>query len=71
MRRAQLEQALVIGVQSDLLFTIAEQQALANMLESAGVPTRFVPLPCIEGHDAFLVDIKTFGNQIGPFLNAT
>jgi homoserine O-acetyltransferase/O-succinyltransferase len=71
MRRAQLEQALVIGVQSDLLFTISEQQALAKMLESAGVPTRFVPLPCIEGHDAFLVDIRTFGNQIGPFLNAT
>jgi homoserine O-acetyltransferase/O-succinyltransferase len=71
MRRAQLEQALVIGVQTDLLFTIAEQQALAQMLESAGVPTRFVPLPCIEGHDAFLVDLKIFGNQIGPFLNAT
>jgi homoserine O-acetyltransferase/O-succinyltransferase len=69
MRRAQLEQALVIGVQSDLLFTITEQKALATMLENAGVPTRFVPLPCIEGHDAFLVDIKTFGNQIGPFLN--
>jgi homoserine acetyltransferase len=30
-----------------------------------------VPLPCIEGHDAFLVDLRTFGNQIGPFLNAT
>ncbi len=70
MRRARLEQALVIGVQSDLLFTIAEQQALARMLESAGVPTRFVPLPCIEGHDAFLVDIRTFGGEIGPFLNA-
>lgn len=71
MRRAKLERALVIGVQSDLLFTLGEQQALAQMLEAAGVPTRFVPLPCIEGHDAFLVDIKTFGAQIGPFLNAT
>jgi homoserine O-acetyltransferase len=71
MRRARLEQALVIGVQSDLLFTIAEQQALVHMLEKAGVPTRFAPLPCIEGHDAFLVDIKTFGGEIGPFLEAT
>ncbi|HEY1492746.1 MAG TPA: homoserine O-acetyltransferase [Steroidobacteraceae bacterium] len=70
MRRAQLEQALVIGVQSDLLFTISEQQALANMLEQAGVPTGFASLPCIEGHDAFLVDVRTFGNHIGPFLNA-
>jgi homoserine O-acetyltransferase/O-succinyltransferase len=71
MRRAQLEHALVIGVQSDLLFTIAEQQALVDMLQSANVPTRFAPLPCIEGHDAFLVDIRTFGGEIGPFLNAT
>ncbi|MBS0579225.1 MAG: homoserine O-acetyltransferase [Proteobacteria bacterium] len=71
MRRARLEQALVIGVQSDLLFTIGEQQALARTLEAAGVPTRFVPLPCIEGHDAFLVDLKTFSAQIGPFLNST
>jgi homoserine O-acetyltransferase len=68
LRRAALEQALVIGVQSDLLFTLSEQQALAQMLESAGVPTRFEALPCIEGHDAFLVDIKTFGNQIRAFL---
>jgi homoserine O-acetyltransferase len=71
MRRAQLEQALVIGVQTDLLFTISEQQALADMLEKAGVPTRFAPLPCIEGHDAFLVDLQTFSAQIAPFLNGT
>jgi homoserine O-acetyltransferase len=71
MRRAKLERALVIGVQSDLLFTIAEQQALVHMLEQAGVPTRFAPLPCIEGHDAFLVDIRSFGAEIAPFLNTT
>jgi len=68
MRRAGLEQALVIGVQTDLLFSVAEQQAVAGYLEAAGVATRFAPLSCIEGHDAFLVDLDTFGREIGGFL---
>jgi len=67
-RRAALERALVIGVQSDLLFSVAEQQAVAAHLETAGVGTRFAPLACIEGHDAFLVDLATFGAEIGAFL---
>jgi homoserine O-acetyltransferase len=67
-RRAGLEQALVIGVQTDLLFSVGEQQAIARALESAGVTTRFAPLSCIEGHDAFLVDLETFGSEIGGFL---
>jgi homoserine O-acetyltransferase/O-succinyltransferase len=68
LRRAKLEQALVIGVQTDLLFSIEEQRAIAQALEAGGVSTRFAPLSCIEGHDAFLVDLKTFGAEIGPFL---
>jgi len=67
-RRAGLEGALVIGVQTDLLFSLTEQQAIAGALEAAGVPTRFSPLPCIEGHDAFLVDLDAFGAEIGGFL---
>jgi homoserine O-acetyltransferase/O-succinyltransferase len=67
-RRAKLEEALVIGVQSDLLFSVSEQQAVAEHLQAAGVATRFAPLSCIEGHDAFLVDLETFGREIGTFL---
>jgi homoserine O-acetyltransferase len=67
-RRAGLERALVIGVQSDLLFSVGEQQALARSLKTAGVATGFAPLPCIEGHDAFLIDLETFGREIGGFL---
>ena len=67
-RRSGLARALVIGVQTDLLFSLSEQQALAQALSAAGVTTRFAPLSCIEGHDAFLVDLKTFGREIGAFL---
>ena len=70
-RRAGLERALVIGVQSDLLFSLNEQRALAQWLEAAGVATRFAPLSCIEGHDAFLVDLETFGREIRSFLDSS
>ncbi len=69
-RRADLANALIIGVESDMLFPISEQQALAHTLEAGGTATRFVPLPCIEGHDAFLVDTERFGRAIGDFLGA-
>ncbi len=68
LRKANLEHALVIGVESDLLFPIGEQRSIAQGLEIAGTATRFAPLPCIEGHDAFLIDIERFGREIGTFL---
>jgi homoserine O-acetyltransferase len=68
LSRAQLQSALVIGVESDLLFTIAEQRAVARALEEGGVATRFAPLSCIEGHDSFLLDIERFGREICRFL---
>jgi homoserine O-acetyltransferase/O-succinyltransferase len=68
-RRAGLTAALVIGVQSDLLFSVREQEQVAGMLRAAGVVTHFAPLPCIEGHDAFLVDLNTFGREISAFLH--
>jgi homoserine O-acetyltransferase len=71
LRRAALEHALVIGVQTDLLFSVNEQQAVAGFLEAAGIATRFAPLSCIEGHDAFLVDLETFGREIGSFLRSS
>jgi homoserine O-acetyltransferase/O-succinyltransferase len=69
LRRARLEQALVIGVESDLLFSIAEQRAVARDLDKAGVTTDFRPLNCIEGHDSFLIDLERFGREIRGFLS--
>jgi homoserine O-acetyltransferase len=69
LARAGLAQALVIGVESDLLFPIAEQRQIARALEEAGVRTRFAALSCIEGHDSFLIDIERFGCELHPFLS--
>lgn len=69
LKNSRIEQALVIGVESDMLFAIEEQQRLAQALEQAGVVTSFAPLPCIEGHDSFLIDIERFGREIRAFLD--
>jgi homoserine O-acetyltransferase/O-succinyltransferase len=66
---SRLEQALVIGVESDMLFPIHEQAAIAEALSAAGVSTRFARLPSLEGHDAFLVDIPRFDAEIRAFLS--
>lgn len=70
LSRAGLDTALIIGVESDLLFPINEQRAVAHALEEAGVSTRFAPLRCIEGHDSFLIDIERFGREIHRFLSS-
>jgi homoserine O-acetyltransferase len=68
LQRSGVERALIIGVESDMLFSIAEQQALAVAFTQAGVDTHYAPLNCIEGHDSFLIDIKRFGREISGFL---
>jgi homoserine O-acetyltransferase len=66
--RSGVTQALIIGVESDMLFAIDEQRALAESFKEAGVATRFAPLKCIEGHDSFLIDLERFGQEIRAFL---
>jgi homoserine O-acetyltransferase/O-succinyltransferase len=71
LARSGVERALVIGVESDMLFAIDEQQRLAQSFEQAGVTTSFAPLDCIEGHDSFLIDLERFGGEIRQFLSRT
>jgi len=62
------EAVLVIGVESDMLFQIQEQAAIAQAFEHNAVPTRFVRMPSLEGHDSFLIDIARFGGELHSFL---
>jgi len=71
LRPSRLEEALVIGVESDMLFAVDEQRQVAHALERAGARTSFAPLKCIEGHDSFLIDLQSFGREIGAFLSRT
>jgi homoserine O-acetyltransferase len=60
---------LVIGVESDMLFAIQEQAAIAAAFQqNSATATRFARLPSLEGHDSFLIDIPRFDAEIRPFL---
>lgn len=64
----KLDNALVIGVETDLLFPIEQQQELADGLTAGGCSTKFVRLNSLQGHDSFLVDMDQFRPIIGDFL---
>ncbi len=68
LNRIGLSRALVIGVETDILFPLQQQEQLADGLRAGGADTTFAPLPSPQGHDAFLVDIARFGPVIGDFL---
>ena len=66
----RLDSALVIGVDTDLLFPPRQQGEIARTLTHLGIDTRLSMLPSPQGHDAFLVDFENFGNVIGGYYNA-
>ena len=60
--------ALVLGVKTDILFPLTQQQELAAALESSGNEVTYQALPSVQGHDAFLADVPTFGKPIREWL---
>ena len=63
---SQIKQpALVIGIESDGLFTFAEQQEIA-----AAIPdSRLRTIDSLEGHDAFLLQFEQVNKHILDFFN--
>jgi len=69
LKRFKIEGALVIGVETDLLFPIEQQQELADGLAMSGRQVKLVRLNSLQGHDSFLVDMDQFRPVIGDFLH--
>ena len=69
LKRIRIEQAMVIGVSTDILFPLQQQEQIAEGLQAAGAKVEFVALDSPQGHDAFLVDIDNYSRAIGGFLN--
>ncbi|HEY5782778.1 MAG TPA: homoserine O-acetyltransferase [Lysobacter sp.] len=63
-----VEKALAIGVHTDILFPLQQQEEIADGLRAGGAKSEFLPLPSPQGHDAFLVDIARFGPAVAGFL---
>jgi len=68
LRHFTVERALIIGVETDLLFPIEQQQELADGLNNGKRSVQFARLPSIQGHDSFLVDMDRFRPVMAGFL---
>lgn len=68
LKRIRVEKAMVIGVSTDILFPLEQQEQIADGLRAAGAEVEFVALDSPQGHDAFLVDIPNYSRAIGGFL---
>lgn len=62
--------ALAIGVHTDILFPLQQQQEIADGLRAGGCDATCVALESPQGHDAFLVDFERFGPPVAAFLDA-
>lgn len=70
LARIRVDKALAIGVHTDILFPLQQQEEIAEGLRAGGCDARFLPLPSPQGHDAFLVDIERFGPAMREFLDS-
>lgn len=65
---AQIRQpTLVIGIDSDVLYPLAEQRALADAMPGATLGV----VHSDEGHDGFLLEHQQIGEQVSRFLRST
>ena len=60
----------MIGVCTDILFPLTQQQQIADGLRAGGAEVDFVALDSPQGHDSFLVDIPRFGAAIARLLSS-
>ncbi|MEO7920895.1 MAG: homoserine O-acetyltransferase, partial [Thermoanaerobaculia bacterium] len=67
-RKILAKRALVIGVESDILFPVSQQEELARALGAGGRDVTFHRFPSIQGHDSFLIDLARFGPAVAAFF---
>jgi homoserine O-acetyltransferase len=68
LSKIRAARTLVIGVETDFLFPIDQQEEIASVLRAHGREVRFAGLPSIQGHDSFLVDMDHFSPTVAEFL---
>jgi homoserine acetyltransferase len=68
LRRVKASRALIVGVTTDFLFPLHQQEELANALRLTVPEVDFRALPSISGHDSFLVDMNRFRPTVASFF---
>ncbi len=64
----RLKAAMIIGVESDFLFPIHQQEELAMALQDHVEQVTFKRMASIQGHDSFLVDMDRFRPALSEFF---
>jgi len=68
LAKIRADKALAIGVTTDILFPLQQQEQVAEGLRAGGADATFLPLQSPQGHDAFLVDFARFDPAVRDFL---
>ncbi|KAI9500876.1 homoserine O-acetyltransferase [Coemansia spiralis] len=64
-----MQPALILGVQSDILFPVKQQKEIADILRRAGNSrVTYYELDAMYGHDTFLIDVVNVGAAIKGHL---
>jgi len=62
--------SLVMGISSDVLYPIYQQQQIHQLIAGAGAPVDFMTIDSPHGHDAFLINLDQVGPPVKAFLEA-
>lgn len=68
LSRLRVPRTRVLGVATDILFPIEQQEQIAEGLRAGGQEAHCLAFPSPQGHDAFLVDMARFSPAVGEFL---
>jgi len=66
--KINVNKALVLGVDTDVLFPLQQQKEISENLSLSNVKVEYKELNCIQGHDSFLVDTGSFAKEINTFI---
>ena len=66
--KININKALVLGVDTDVLFPPQQQKEISENLSLSNVKVEYKELNCIQGHDSFLVDTGSFAREISSFI---
>jgi len=68
LANVRAQRALIIGVKTDFLFPIYQQQELAEGLGRGGCDVEYHELESLQGHDSFLVDMDRYRPLVAKFF---
>ncbi len=68
LAKIHAKKSLVIGVDTDILFPIQQQEEIYNGIKKAGRDVQFERIASNKGHDAFLIDEELFSPVMRKFF---